>query len=125
MVASIVQPRLEKLSFKQQSAVLAALRGPDKHSPETKRVVHLLRRAALVDDGTEESARFFGRKEKPRTSKDWEKTWKKLRAELESLPTHYVKHLVEGAEAVGRLEVPRKEDRVLFAIGTRIREKVL
>lgn len=94
-MTAILQPWVQELPLKKQSAVLSALRGPDHaFCREIKKVVKIIRAETQLD--ADPNSDYMKRKSPI--------DWKELERELEFCPLHYVAHLVESL-AILRHEV--------------------
>ncbi len=79
------------LSWKQQSTLLSALRGPDLAAPAVKRVSRWLR--AATQNCGDSSSGYMRQEELPSSTE--------LELELLFLPTHFTLHFLYGLEIVG------------------------
>lgn len=94
---SVVLPWVAEMPLKKQSALFAALRGPDvAFCPHTKRLTKFLR--SIAQKNADPSTDYM--REKPIDVKELER-------ELEFLPLHYVAHLVEALYLITKWGPPK------------------
>ncbi len=105
-MTSVLQPWVEKLSWKTQSALMTAVRGSDtNYNEETRLLCRFFRRCILKDADIDGTFIKHGEMFNPNTV-----NIKKL---FEYLPVHFVGHLMHGLQIIGYL-CPY-EDRRRFA----------
>lgn len=91
-MTSVLQPWLEKLTWKEQSALLTAIRGNDDfYNTNVRTLVRWLRRQTLYD--ADINGTFIKHGDLPEPTE--------LKKDLEYMRLHFVSHLMHGLQIIG------------------------
>lgn len=102
----VLQNWVQQLTWKEQSALLTAIRGSDQtYDHNVRSLVRWVRRATLYDADVEGVFLKFG--ELPDI--------KALKKSLEYMTVHFVSHLMHALEIIGYKSDKKKEKGIAFA----------
>ncbi len=88
----VLRDWMGELSWKQQSAILSSLRGPDNfYSPNLKKISRWMRR--ITQNDADASSSYMEEGGLP--------SIEELKRDIEFCSVHYLSHLIQGLEVVG------------------------
>lgn len=103
---SVIQEWMNELSWKQQTVVLAALRGCDGvHKEDPSKFVHKYMRACVLENAGTTNTPFmkanYNEYDDERLYNERFNRVKKFCRNIDAYPTHYILHFMHAAEIIG------------------------